>query len=80
MLKYILKNTISDYKNSYKSSFLSYSWVLIHPLLPLVIYSNDISENNKFAFTYKANVIGNKFLPFDPRDLNLRLFSVKVVD
>ncbi len=39
MLKYILKNTISDYKNSYKSSFLSYSWVIIHPLLLLVIYS-----------------------------------------
>jgi ABC-type polysaccharide/polyol phosphate export permease len=39
MLKYILKNTLSDYKNSYKSSFLSYSWVIIHPLLLLVIYS-----------------------------------------
>ena len=39
MLKYILKNTFSDYVNSYKSSFLSYSWVIIHPLLLLVIYS-----------------------------------------
>jgi lipopolysaccharide transport system permease protein len=39
MLKYILKNTISEYKNSYKSSFLSYSWLIIHPLLLLVIYS-----------------------------------------
>lgn len=34
---------------------------------------HDISENNKFAFTYKANVIGNKFLPFDDRELNLRI-------
>ena len=39
MIKYILKNTLSDYKNSYKSSFLSYSWVIIHPLLLLAIYS-----------------------------------------
>lgn len=39
MLKYILKNALSDYKNSYKSSFLSYSWVMIHPLLLLMIYS-----------------------------------------
>ncbi|RXJ67404.1 hypothetical protein CRV08_10775 [Halarcobacter ebronensis] len=37
--KYILKNAISDYKNSYKSSFLSYSWIIIHPLLLLIIYS-----------------------------------------
>lgn len=39
MIRYTIKNAFSDYKNSYKSSFLSYSWVLIQPLLLLLLYS-----------------------------------------
>lgn len=64
MLKYILKNTLSDYKNSYKSSFLSYSWVIIHPLLLLVIYSfvfstilqPRIDPNNDISYTVYLSV------------------------
>ncbi len=64
MLKYILKNTLSDYKNSYKSSFLSYSWVIIHPLLLLVIYSfvfstilqPRIDPNNGISYTVYLSV------------------------
>ncbi len=64
MLKYILKNTISDYKNSYKSSFLSYSWVIIHPLLLLLIYSfvfstilqPRVDPNNSISYTIYLSV------------------------
>jgi lipopolysaccharide transport system permease protein len=64
MIKYILKNTISDYKNSYKSSFLSYSWVIIHPLLLLAIYSfvfstilqPRIDPNNGISYTIYLSV------------------------
>ncbi|RXJ79182.1 ABC transporter permease [Arcobacter sp. F2176] len=64
MLNYILKNTLSDYKNSYKSSFLSYSWVIIHPLLLLVIYSfvfttilqPRIDPNNDVSYTVYLSV------------------------
>ncbi len=64
MLKYILKNTISDYKNSYKSSFLSYSWVIIHPLLLLLIYSfvfstilqSRIDSDNNVSYTIYLSV------------------------
>lgn len=64
MLKYILKNTISDYKNSYKSSFLSYSWVIIHPLLLLGIYSfvfstilqPRVDPNNGISYTVYLSV------------------------
>lgn len=44
MLDYIFKNTISDYKNSYKSSFLSYSWAILHPLMLLLVYSFVFSQ------------------------------------
>lgn len=64
MLKYILKNTLSDYKNSYKSSFLSYSWVIIHPLLLLIIYSfvfstilqSRIDPSNNISYTVYLSV------------------------
>ncbi|GEM_PF-3113817 len=64
MLKYILKNTLSDYKNSYKSSFLSYSWVIIHPLLLLAIYSfvfstilqPRVDPNNNVSYTIYLSV------------------------
>lgn len=64
MLKYIIKNTLSDYKNSYKSSFLSYGWVVIHPLLLLVIYSfvfstilqPRVDPNNDISYTVFLSV------------------------
>lgn len=64
MIKYIIKNTISDYKNSYKSSFLSYSWILIHPLLLLIIYSfvfstilqSRIDSSNNVSYTIYLSV------------------------
>jgi len=39
MFKYIIKNTLYDYKNNYKNSLLGYSWVFVHPLVLLFIYS-----------------------------------------
>lgn len=64
MIKYIIKNTLSDYKNSYKSSFLSYSWVIIHPLLLLAIYSfvfstilqPRVDPNNGISYTVYLSV------------------------
>lgn len=58
MFQYILKNTFTDYVNSYKNSFFSYSWVLIHPLVLLMIYSfifstilqPRIDENNNISY------------------------------
>ena len=44
MIKYILKNALSDYRNSYKSSFLSYSWVILHPLMLLAVYTFVFSQ------------------------------------
>ena len=44
MIKYILKNALADYKNSYKSSFLSYSWVVLHPLMLLAVYTFVFSQ------------------------------------
>lgn len=44
MIKYILKNALADYRNSYKSSFLSYSWVILHPLMLLAIYTFVFSQ------------------------------------
>lgn len=64
MIKYIIKNTIADYKNSFKSSFLSYSWIVIHPLLLLVIYSfvfstileSKIGINNDVSYSIYLSV------------------------
>lgn len=64
IINYILKNTLSDYKNSYKSSFLSYSWVIIHPLLLLAIYSfvfstilqPRVDPNNGISYTVYLSV------------------------
>ncbi len=64
MINYIIKNTLSDYKNSYKSSFLSYSWVIIHPLLLLAIYSfvfstilqPRVDPNNGISYTVYLSV------------------------
>ena len=44
MIKYILKNALANYKNSYKSSFLSYSWVILHPLMLLGVYAFVFSQ------------------------------------
>lgn len=56
MIKYILKNAISDYKNSYKSSFLSYSWVVLHPLMLLAMYTFVFSQIMQARVDVSGNI------------------------
>ncbi|VAY87910.1 O-antigen export system permease protein RfbD [hydrothermal vent metagenome] len=56
MIKYILKNSLTDYKNSYKSSFLSYSWVILHPLMLLGVYSFVFSQIMQSRVDVSGNI------------------------
>ena len=56
MVRYILKNALLDYKNSYKSSFLSYSWVILHPLLLLSVYAFVFSQIMQARVDVSGNI------------------------
>jgi ABC-type polysaccharide/polyol phosphate export permease len=67
MIKYIIQNAISEYKNSYKQSLFSYLWVILHPILLLIIYTFvfsqimqarvDINENISYSIYLSVAIL-----------------------